>query len=478
MNIGIISYILCWVIQIEGLFFLLPSITGLLYKESTGWYFFAMSILCLMIGFVGTRKKPKSAVMYAKEGFIVVALSWIIVSMIGATPFWISGEIPSYIDAWFETISGLTTTGASILSDVEALSHSSLIWRCFTNWIGGMGVLVFILAILPLSGAYNMHIMKAESPGPSVGKLVPRVRDTAKILYTIYISITLVQLVLLLLTGMPLFDSLTLSFATAGTGGFAVKNSSIADYTMLQQGIISVFMILYGVNFGAYFLILNKKYKQGFAMEEVRWYFIIIAAAVLFIGWDIREGFDTLLESFHHALFQVGTVITTTGFSTVDFDLWSATSKTILVILMFVGACAGSTGGGIKVSRFIIMFKTIKKEIAYYIHPRSVKKIQMDGKGVEHEVIRSVNVFLIAYILIFVGSVLIVSLDHKDLVTNFTAVAATFNNIGPGLAGVGPMANFGHFSDLSKLVMMFDMLAGRLEIFPMLILFAPSVWKK
>ena len=478
MNIEMISYILSWTVQVEGLFLILPIIISLFYKEVAGWPFLAVMAICLIIGFIGTRKKPQNMVFFAKEGFVVVALSWIIMSVIGALPFYLTGEIPSYVDALFETISGFTTTGASILNDVEALSHASLFWRSFTHWIGGMGVLVFILAILPLTGAYNMHIMKAESPGPSVGKLVPKVRNTAKILYEIYILITLIEILLLLAGGMPLFDALTLSFGTAGTGGFGIKNTSLADYTMYQQAVISIFMILFGINFGAYFLFLSKKFKQGFGMEEVRWYLIIISISTIYIAWDIRADFSNLFESFHHALFQVGSIITTTGYSTCDFNLWSSTSKTILVFLMFVGACAGSTGGGFKVSRIVIMAKTVKKEIAYYIHPRSIKKIQMDGRSIEHEVIRSVNVFLISYMMIFAVSVFIISFDHKDLITNFTSVLATMNNIGPGLGEVGPAANFANFSILSKFTMMFDMLVGRLEIFPMLILFAPQTWKK
>lgn len=478
MNIQIVAYILGCVLQFEGLFLALPTIVGLIYQETAGWYFLGVMLLSLGVGFLTTRKKPSNMLFFAKEGFITVALSWIVVSVVGALPFWLSGEIPSYVDALFETISGFTTTGASILNDVEALSHCMLFWRSFTHWVGGMGVLVFILAILPLSGTDNMYLMKAESPGPSVGKLVPRVRDTAKILYEIYILITVIEILILLVSGMPVFDALTLSFGTAGTGGFGVLNSSIADYTMFQQGVISIFMILFGINFSVYFLLLNKKFKQAIRSEEVRWYLLIIVAAVLFIGFNVREQFTSLFESMHHALFQVASIITTTGYSTVDFETWSSASKTVLVVLMFIGACAGSTGGGIKVSRIVIMIKTVGKELAYYIHPRSIKKLQMDGKRIEHEVIRSVNVFLIAYIMIFIVSLFIISFDGKDLVTNFTAIVATINNIGPGLGGVGPTANFSHFSDVSKLTMMFDMLVGRLEIFPMLLLFAPLTWKK
>ena len=477
MNFSIIVYILSWVMLFEGFFFGLPAITSAIYRESSVFSFLIMMIVCIVVGLLGIRKKPENVSFYAKEGFVIVGLSWIILSILGALPFYISGEIPSYVDALFETISGFTTTGASILENVEALSHGMLLWRSFTHWIGGMGFLVFILMILPLTGGSNMHIMKAESPGPSVGKLVPKVRDTAVILYEIYILMTVLQMMLLTLTGMPLFDSITLSFGTAGTGGFGILNSSTADYTILQQGIISVFMMLFGINFSAYFFVFNKKFKDAFLIDEVRWYLIIIACSTLFIGFNISGSFDSIFEAMHHSFFQVNSVITTTGFSTVDFNVWPTSCKALLVMLMFVGACSGSTGGGMKVSRFVLMFRSLKAEINTFLHPRSVKKIRMDGRNVDNDVIRSVNAFLIAYIGIFVISLFIISLEGKDLVTSFTSVAATLNNIGPGLEEVGPAANFHNFSDVSKIVFMFDMLAGRLELFPMLVLFAPSTWK-
>jgi len=375
-------------------------------------------------------------------------------------------------------ISGFTTTGSSILTDVESLSQCMIMWRSFTHWIGGMGVLVFILSLLPLSGGYNMYIMKAESPGPSVGKLVPRVRSTAKILYTIYLFMTVLQIILLLIGGMPLFDSLAISFGTAGTGGFGIKNSSMAFYdSYYLQGVVTVFMILFGINFNVYHLLLTRHPKEAFRCEEARAYLGIIAAAVLFITFNIRGSFGSLFSAFHHAAFQVASIITTTGYSTVDFALWPEFSKGILVALMFIGACAGSTGGGFKVSRVVILLKAVKKELGSLIHPRSVKVLKLDGKPIEHNVLRSINTFLCAYIVIFTFSVLIVSLDNFDFATNFTAVAATFNNIGPGLAGAGPLQNFSKFSALSKYVMMFDMLAGRLEVFPLLLIFAPSTWK-
>lgn len=478
MNYSIISYILGWVLTIESIFMFIPCIVAAIYREKEGFAFLIVALLCLAIGLLRIRKKTKSQVFYAKEGFVTVALSWIIMSIFGALPFVINRDIPSFTDALFETISGFTTTGASILSDVEALSHCSLFWRSFTHWIGGMGVFVFLLAILPLTGGYNMHLMRAESPGPSVGKFVPKVRETAKILYAIYIVMTLVEIILLLFAGMPLFDSLTVSFGTAGTGGFGIKNTSIADYNMVIQAIISIFMILFGVNFGAYFLLLGNNKKDAFKLEEVHWYLTIIAGAVAIITINTKDMFHNLFTAFHHALFQVASVITTTGYSTTDFDLWPQLSRAVLVIVMFIGACAGSTGGGIKVSRIIILVKSVKQEFGYFIHPRSVKVIKMDNKPLSANSIRGVNAFFVTYILIFVVSLLIITFDNFDLVTNFTAVTATLNNIGPGLKLVGPTGNFGIFSPVAKYILMFDMLAGRLELYPILLLFTPSVWKK
>lgn len=477
MNGKIIVYILSWIVLLEGAFFVLPAIVSLIYGESSWLTFLLTMIGCLAVGFWGVRKKPDNTTYYAREGFVIVGMGWIVMGVIGALPFFVSGEIPFYVDALFETISGFTTTGSSILNNVEGLSHGMLFWRSFTHWIGGMGFLVFILMILPLTGGNNMHIMKAESPGPSVGKLVPKVRDTAIALYKIYIVITVIEIFLLLLTGMPVFDAITLSMGTAGTGGFGILNDSIVSYTTLQQGIIAVFMTLFGINFSVYFLFISRRGKEAVKIEEVWWYLGIIFAATLFIGIDTAGLYSNVFESLHHAFFQVASVITTTGYATADFNLWSVASKTILVTIMFVGACAGSTGGGMKVSRFIIMFKSLKAEISTYIHPRYVKRIRMDGHTVENGIIRSVTMFLIAYIAIFVVSVFIISLDGKDLVTSFTSVVATINNIGPGLNEVGPTGNFAAFSPVSKFVLMFDMLAGRLELFPMLVLFSPATWR-
>ena len=403
---------------------------------------------------------------------------WIVISIIGSLPFIFTGSINNPIDALFETVSGFTTTGASILPDVESLPKSVLLWRSFTHWIGGMGVLVFILMIKPLNGGSHTNLMKAESPGPQVEKLVPRLHSTAKILYGIYIVMTIMEMILLACGGMNAFDAITLSFGTAGTGGFGVKNTSIADYSVYSQWIITIFMILFGVNFGFYFLVLQKKIKRAALIEEVRWYFIVIFVSAAIIFLNIRGSYLTVEETARHSLFQVGAIITTTGYSTVNFNLWPAVSKTILVILMFVGACAGSTGGGIKISRILMLCKTVFKELHQFLHPKSVKKISMDGKVIPHEVVRSVNVYMITYLLLFTASVLLIAFDNHDLTTNFTAVAATFNNIGPGLELVGPVENFGFFSNGAKLVLIFDMLAGRLELFPLLMLFSRETWKK
>ena len=375
-------------------------------------------------------------------------------------------------------MSGFTTTGASIMPSVEILSHASAFWRLFTHWIGGMGVLVFIMAVLPLSGGSNMHLMRAESPGPSVSKLVPRVKHTAMILYGIYCIITIMETAALLIAGMNFFDALTLSFATAGTGGFALLNSSIASYSAAVQNIITVFMLACSVNFNVYYLLLIRKGKEALLNEEVRYFLIIVFASALLIALNIMGSFGSFFEAFHHSIFQVASVISTTGFATCDFNMWPEFSRAILVLLMFVGACAGSTGGGIKVSRFIIGIKTIFREIQSYIHPKSVKVIKTEGKPVDSETCRSVSIYFITFIMIFTASLLLISIEGKDIVTNFTAVAATINNIGPGLSAVGPTQNFGSYSDFSKYVLMFDMLAGRLELFPLLILFHPSIWKE
>lgn len=477
MNTSMISYILGQILRLQSLFLLLPSITAIIYKENTLISYITVAFSCFILGTVMTWRKPEDHVFYLKEGCVATALSWIVLSLSGAFPFVLTGEIPHFTDALFETVSGFTTTGSSILSNVEALSHSSLMWRSFTHWVGGMGVLVFLLAVIPMSGGSNINLMKAESPGPSVGKLVPKIRSTARILYMIYIGLCLIMLVMLLLGKMPLFDALTTTFGTAGTGGFGIKNDSIASYSPYIQWVITVFMLLFGVNFNAYYLILFHDAKKAFKMEEVRWYFAIILLSVFVIFTDLMQFYPSLGDAVRDSFFQVATIITTTGFATADFNLWSATSKSTLVLLMFVGACAGSTGGGLKVSRLMILVKTIFKELTSYLHPKSIVKIKMDHKPIEHEVVRSANVYFITYMIIFVVSVFCLTFENIDLVSIFTAVTATFNNIGPGLELVGPTANYSHFSDFSKYVMIFDMLAGRLELFPLLMLFHPQLWK-
>ncbi len=478
MNISIIRYILGSVLKFEAALMLLPCLVAVIYRESSGFSFVITILLCLAFGFLLSHRRPSSTVFYMKEGFLSVSLSWILLSIFGALPFLISGEIPAVEDALFEAVSGFTTTGSSILTDVEALTHCILFWRSFTHWIGGMGILVFILAVLPMAGGHRMYLMKAESPGPSVEKLVPRVRETAMILYGIYTAMTLLQIILLVVGKMPVFDAFCISFGAAGTGGFGIKNDSMAGYAPHLQVIVTVFMILFGVNFNIYYLILCRKFRQAFRSEELKAYLGIIGASILIMTWNIRSFFPTLGEALRHAAFQVGSIITTTGYATTDFDLWPQLSKTLLLILMFTGACAGSTGGGIKVSRLLIMAKTVKKELFSFAHPRGIKKIKMDGHPIAHETVRAVNIFLIAYMLITAFSVLLISLDDYSFTTNFSAVAATLNNIGPGLDQVGPVENFHLFSPFSKCVLIFDMLAGRLELFPLLILFAPSTWRR
>ena len=478
MNTSIIRYILGSVLKIEAFLLLIPVLCGLIYHESEGTAYFAVALICLFVGILFTIRKPKENLFYLKEGCITTALSWIFLSTFGAIPFVITGEIPSFLDALFETISGFTTTGASILSDVEELSHASLLWRSFTHWIGGMGVLIFLMAIIPMSGGSNINLMRAESPGPSVGKLVPKMKTTATLLYSIYIFLTALEFLILILCNMPIFDSFCTAFGTAGTGGFGIKNSSIGGYSVTIQWVVTIFMILFGINFNAYFFLLIRDFKKALKMEEVRAYLGIIFASVVLISANIYQSCNSVFDAVTKSAFQVASVITTTGFSTTDFDLWPSFSKTVLVILMFIGACAGSTGGGIKVSRIIVIIKAFLKEAFSYIHPKSVRHLSIDKQPIKHDVIRSINVFFDTYIAIFVISLLLVSIEGQSMQTNLTAVIATFNNIGPGLEAVGPTQNFAFFTPLSKVVLMFDMLAGRLELFPMVLLFHPTIWKE
>ncbi len=479
MNRKMILYISGILLFCEAGLMVFPVLIDLYYKEGVlSSYLISIAVLAVL-GFVFTRFKPNEKTIYSRDGFFIVSLGWILISLFGAAPFFISGEIPSYIDALFESVSGFTTTGASILTDVEAMSHANLFWRSFSHWIGGMGVLVFIMAVLPLAGGGgNLHLMRAESTGPDVGKLVPKSISTARILYGIYIVMTLIEIVLLLVGGMPLFDSVTLSFGTAGTGGFGILSDSIASYSPYLQGVITVFMALFGVNFNIYYLILCGKFKDVFKNEELRVYFGVIVTAIIIISFDIRSYFGSAFESIHHAAFQVSSVITTTGFATTDFNKWPELSKMVLLAAMFIGSCAGSTAGGVKVSRIMLMFKNAYREIKHILHPRNVSVVKFNGKRVNDEVLQGTNVYIFLYVIIFALSLLVVSFNDFDFESNFTGVLATFNNIGPGLGRVGPTGNFAAYNWLSKLVFIFDMLFGRLEIFPMLILFSPKLKSK
>ena len=477
MNNRMIAYVIGRILLTEAALLLFPLLVAVLYGESAA-PFLAPALLLVLCGLAMSAKKPRSTALYARDGLAVVALAWICVSLFGALPFVLSGDIPHYVDAFFETVSGFTTTGSSILTAVEPLSRGGLFWRSFTHWVGGMGVLVFVMAILPMSDGHGMHLLRAEVPGPSVGKLVSRMSDTAKILYGIYFVMTVVEIVLLLVGGMPLFDAMVHAFGTAGTGGFSCRNLSIGAYDNPYFDIvIGTFMLLFGINFNLYYFLLIRRFRDVFRSEELRAYALIVAAAVTAIALNISHLYEGFAVSLRHAFFQVSSVITTTGYATVDFNAWPTFSKTILVVLMFVGACAGSTGGGIKVARIVILTKTSLCDMRKMLHPNAVATVRLEGKPLGDRNIRSVHLFLTVYLLVFTGSCLLLSLEHMDLVTTFTAVASCMNNIGPGLELVGPMGNFSAFSSWSKLLLSFDMLAGRLEIFPMLLLFAPSIWK-
>ena len=477
MNHKMIRNILGWLLIFECGFMLVPTVTALVYREREVWAFLVTMLLCGAIGALFVWRKPKDSVLYAREGFVIVSLSWILLSLFGAIPFCISGTIPNYLDALFETVSGFTTTGASILTAVEPLPRCMLMWRSFTHWVGGMGVLVFIMAFIPLSGGQNMHIMKAESPGPSVSKLVPRVKTTALILYSIYIVMTLVMFVLLLFGNMSVFEALCTALGTAGTGGFGVLNDSMASYSPYIQWVVTVFMLLFSVNFSCYYLLLLGRIKDVFS-AELRTFIAVVGTVMLVVTLNTRGLFDSLGEAVRHVAFTVASLISTTGFATENFDAWPELSRALLVLIMFIGACAGSTGGGLKISRLMILFRGAFNEIGNLIHPRRVKRVTVDGHPVDNEVVRATNVYMMWYVLLFTVSVILISFDDHDLITNFTAVTATINNIGPGLNLVGPTGNFAFFSIPSKLVLIFDMLAGRLELFPMLVLFAPATWRR
>ena len=478
MNKQMIRYVLGLVLLIEGALLLLPLAVALLYREASWIYFIATIGVCLALGGCMTLRKPQRRALFPKDGFVIAALSWIVISLVGALPFCLSGQIPRYIDALFEMISGFTTTGSSILTQVEALDHGMLFWRSFSHWVGGMGILVFMLALLPAMGGATIHILRAESPGPSVGKVVPKIRDSAKITYEIYLALTVLLVILYLAGGMSLFDSLCIAFGTAGTGGFAVRTSSCAEYSPYIQTVTTIFMILFGVNFTVYFLLLQRKFRQALRSSELWTYLGVILVATLAISLNIFRSMSSFGQAVHHAAFTVSSLITTTGYGTVDFNLWPEFSRVILCFLMVMGACAGSTGGGFKVSRIVILCRYANNELKRLIHPRTVNVVQVDGKQISRETVHGVLVYTLFYIFIAMASMLLISLDNFDASTTVSSVLATLNNIGPGLGAVGPAASFAGLSDLCKAVLCLDMLAGRLEIFPLLVLLLPSTWAK
>jgi len=478
MNMKMTTYILGKMLGVEAAVLILPAFVGTLYNEDVTSFFITSAILMGFFLIFGVRK-PQNTTIYGKEGFVIIALAWVLWSIYGALPFYLSGEIPSYVDAVFETISGFTTTGSTILTDIAGMSKGMNFWRCLTHWIGGMGVLVFVMVIVSLEEKNSMHLMRAEVPGPETDKLVPKARSSAKILYGMYFALTFTECLLLKLGGMSWYDSIIHSFSTAGTGGFSNQNESIAFYDSAYiDGVITTFMILFGINFNMYYFLLLKKVKAVFKNEEVRVYLGIVAAATLLITANIINVYGSVFKAFRYAVFQVAAIITTTGFATANFDLWPEFSKCILLLLMVVGACAGSTGGGMKVSRILILVKSAMREIRSMLKPKSVSIVKVNGKKVGEDTLHGVYMYLIAYLMFFILSVLLISLDNFDFATTFSSVLTTMNNIGPGIAAVGPVENFAAFSDFSKIVFCFDMLVGRLEVFPVLVLFSPDLWRR
>ena len=464
-------------LKVEAALLLLPAIVALIYAESCLWSILISAAISLAAGFALTLlSRPKSQVIYAREGFITVALAWVAVSAVGALPFYISREIPSYIDAFFETVSGFTTTGASILENVEVMSRGLLFWRSFTHWVGGMGVLVFVMALVPSVTDRSIHIMRAEMPGPVVGKLMPRARDTASILYKIYVGMTLAQIILMWAGGMPLYESIVHAFGTAGTGGFGVKADSIAGYSPYLQWVITVFMLLFGINFNLYYLLLIRRFRAAAQSSECWYYLGIVGVSIALITANILPMYESFQEALRLSAFQVASIVTTTGYATADFNLWPQFSKAILLLLMIVGACAGSTGGGLKVSRAVMLFKTVGREIRHLLHPRSVNSVRFEGKQVDGATLKGVSSYFALYIICILAICLILSLEPFDLETNLSATLACFNNIGPGLAAVGPASNYAAYSPLSKLVLSLAMLLGRLEIYPLLLTLIPTTW--
>ena len=479
MNKRMIFHILGMLLILEAALLLLPALVALIYGEQAGWCYLFTAAGAALVGLaLRTACRPSRKTIYARDGLITVALGWIVLSLAGALPFTLCGDIPSYLDAVFEMVSGFTTTGSSILPNVELLNRCSLFWRSFSHWIGGMGILVFMLAIVNMEGGQGIHLLRAESPGPTVSKMVPRMVDSSKILYSIYFGLTLVQIIFYLLGGMPLFDTLCNAFATAGTGGFAIRADSFAGYGYYHQTVTTVFMALFGVNFSIYFFLLRRKFDLVWKNTELRWYVVIILSSVALITLNILPLYPRAYDALHHAAFSVSSVITTTGFGTENFDLWPEFSRVILVFLMLIGACAGSTGGGLKISRLVILVKMVQREVRLLLHPRTVKVMTIDGKAVSNDTVRGVSAYFLTYVFLIMASILLVSLDGLDASTTVTAVLATFNNIGPGLGLVGPAGNFAAFSPLAKVVLTLDMLLGRLELYPMLILMLPTTWTK
>ena len=481
MNYKMMGRFIAQILSIEGIFMLPALIISLFCTEIGAAHGFICTMLLIIVIvtvlFFLCRKAPSA--FYAKEGLVCVGTSWIVLSLVGCLPFYISQEIPRYIDAFFEIVSGFTTTGSSILPNVEALSKGLLYWRSFSHWLGGMGVLVFLLAFTGEKGnGFTMHLLRAESPGPSVGKLVPKMRKTASILYLLYIALTVINVIFLLIGKMPLFDAVCTAFGTAGTGGFGIKNDSLASYSPYLQNVTTVFMALFGINFSCYYLLLLGQVRSVFKDEELRLYLGIVFGSIALIVLNLRGFYDTLGETVRHAAFTVSTIITTTGFATTDFDLWPAFSKAIIMLLMVIGACAGSTGGGLKVARFMLLLKSLKRNIGQVLKPRKVQVVRNNGAPVDEKILDNANAYLAAYVVIMFLSFLVISLDDFSVGTNFTAVLACFNNIGPGLEAVGPTCNYSAYSTLSKLVLCFDMLAGRLEIFPILALFSRDTWRR
>lgn len=480
MNYKMTAYVLGKMLGVEALVLCIPAAVSLIYGETSDMAAFGITsaVLCVFFLLFG-RKKPENGRIYGKDGLVIVAAAWILWSVFGALPFYLSREIPSYVDALFETVSGFTTTGSTILTDIEALSYGMNFWRCLTHWIGGMGVLVFVMVVTSLDDKSSMHLMRAEVPGPEADKLVPKARETAKLLYAMYLALTVAEIIFLLAGGMNLYDSIIHSFSTAGTGGFANHNSSVAYYDSAYiDGVITVFMILFGINFNMYFLLLIKDVKSVWKNEEVRAYLGIIVAATLVITGNVLSIYKEPLKAFRYSIFQVASIITTTGFATADFNLWPELSKCILLLIMVIGACAGSTGGGVKVSRFLILWKSILKQVKGMLHPKSVNVVKVNGKKISNETLQGVYAYFSAYVFVFGISVLLVALDNFDFATTISGVLTTLSNVGPGISRVGPIENFQSFSVLSKIVFSMDMLIGRLEIFPFLMICSPSFWRK